>query len=393
MTSLSFKSKMLLSTISLLLASCVVLALLSLTRLVTETSIQISDQLGMTLNQAESLVDGWLDSKSAIVDAAAETLPVKKERVSEFLTLSRSAGHFDLFYVGTEQGDMLQSFPPVSLSPDYDPRKRPWYQQVKREGHSVVTAPYPRASTGELVVTLAAPMKNALGGVVAGDITLTSLVKSLLSLDTRWPSELWLVGQDNQLLAHPNPELVIQKRSYDDLLTPAEAGVAGLQRVVYQEEQYFIKEVQLEKTGWRLILLVERDSALAPLYKLTWQLIFSSLLILLVASGLVYLMARYFSQPLVIATSALHRLAEGHIDQRLDIVSKDEFGQISTAFNQLAEKLHGSLGNISRLSHKLLQDSDATAQRSNSALEDTMAQQAALSQLTDAIEQMSIASG
>lgn len=393
MTSLSFKSKMLLSTISLLLVSCVVLAFLSLTRLVTETSIQISDQLGMTLNQAESLVDGWMDSKSAIVDAASQALPAEKERVSEFLTLSRSAGHFDLFYVGTEQGDMLQSFPPVSLSPDYDPRKRPWYQQVKREGGSVVTAPYPRASTGELVVTLAAPMKNALGGVVAGDITLTSLIQSLLSLDTRWPSELWLVGQDNQLLAHPDPEQVIQKRSYDDLLTPTEAGVAGLQRVVYQGEQYFIQEVKLEKTGWRLILLVERDAALAPLYKLTWQLIFSSLLILLVASGLVYLMARYFSQPLVIATSALHRLAEGHIDQRLDIVSKDEFGQISTAFNQLAEKLHGSLGNISRLSHKLLQDSDATAQRSNSALEDTMAQQAALSQLTEAIEQMSIASG
>ncbi|OOV87707.1 methyl-accepting chemotaxis protein [Oceanospirillum linum] len=393
MTSLSFKSKMLLSTISLLLVSCVVLALLSLTRLVTETSVQISDQLGMTLNQAESMVDGWLDSKAAIVSAASQTLPTEKERVSDFLTLGRSAGDFDLFYLGTEQGDMLQSYPPVNLSPDYDPRKRPWYQQVKREGRAVVTPPYPRASTGELVVTLAAPMKNSLGGVVAGDITLTSLIKSLLSLDTSWPSELWLVGQDNQLLAHPNPDLIVQKQSYDDLLTQAESGIAGLQRVNYQGEQFFIQEVELEKTGWRLILLVERDAALAPLYKLAWQLTISSILILLVASGLVYLMARYFSQPLVLATSALHRLADGNINQRLDIASKDEFGQISSAFNQLADKLHSSIGNIFRLSHKLLQDSDSTAQRADNALKDTVAQQEALSQLTEAIAQMSMASG
>lgn len=393
MLSLSFKSKMLLSTIGLLLASCIVLALLSLTRLVSETGTHVRDQLSMTLEQAELLVNGWLDSKSNIVKAAAERLPADQERVGDFLTLSRISGGFDLFYVGTEQGDMLQSYPPVSLSDTYDPRQRPWYQQVKREGRALVTAPYPRASTGELVVTVAAPMQTDLTGVVAADVTLTTLVNALLRLETRWPSELWLVDSNDQLLAHPEAKRVIEKQKVSDLITTASTGIAQLSQVKYQGQDFFMQEIVLETTGWRLILLAEKQSALAPLYKLGWQLVVSSVLILILASGLVYLMARYFSQPLVMATEALHRLAEGHVDERLNIISKDEFGQISNAFNQHAEKLQNSLENTYRLSGQLLKDAEATEQRSNTTLEATRSQQDALLQLSEAIAQMSLASG
>lgn len=390
---LSFKSKMLLATISLLLASCIVLALLSLTRLVTETSTQVRDQLDMTLQQAEMLVTGWFDSKATIVKAASERLPADKEAVSDFLTLSRLSGNFDLFYVGTQQGDMLQSYPPVKLSESYDPRKRPWYKQVEAAGKAIITPPYPRASTGELVVTLAAPMTTNLTGVVAADITLTSLVDSLLRLETRWPSELWLVDQKGQLLAHPEPERVVEKQSLNDLLSQQIKGWSGLPQVEYKDQDYFIQTIELPSTKWQLVLLVERDAALAPLYKLTWQLAISSLCILLLASGLVYMMARYFSQPLVTTAAALHSLADGNIHQRLNITSNDEFGQISTAFNLLADKLQNSLENTFRLSQELLSEAEATEQRSNTTLEATHAQQDALSQLSEAISQMSLASG
>lgn len=390
---LSFKSKMLLSTVSLLLVSCIVLALLSLTRLVTETSTQVRDQLDMTLQQAEMLVTGWFDSKSSIVKAAAEQLPADKQAVGDFLTLGRASGGFDLFYVGTEQGDMLQSYPPVKLSDSYDPRQRPWYKQVKAAGGAIVTPPYPRASTGELVVTLAAPMQTALTGVVAADVTLTTLVDSLLRLETRWPSELWLVGPEGQLLAHPEPKRVEQKQTINDLITEQVEGLSGLPQTEYKGRNYFIQTVELSATDWKLVLLVDSEAALAPLYKLGWQLVISSLLILLLASGLVYMMARYFSQPLVTATEALHKLADGHIYQRLNITSKDEFGQISSAFNLLADKLQNSLENTFRLSEQLLKDAEATEQRSNTTLEATHAQQDALSQLSEAISQMSLASG
>lgn len=391
---LSFKSKMLLATVSLLLVSCIVLALLSLTRLVTETSTQVQDQLGMTLQQAERLVTDWFDSKSAIVNAASEQLPADKKTVGDFLTLGRASGGFDLFYVGTEQGDMLQSYPPVTLSETYDPRQRPWYRQVQAEGGAIVTPPYPRASTGELVVTLAAPMKTDLTGVVAADVTLTTLVDSLLRLETRWPSELWLVGPDGQLLAHPEPDRVVQKQHVKDLLSVREReSLSGLPQTEYKGQHYFIQSVDLHATGWQLILLAEREAALAPLYKLGWQLVISSVLILLLASALVYAMARYFSRPLVTAARALHSLADGNIHQRLNITSKDEFGQISTAFNLLADKLQGSLENTFRLSEQLLKDAEATEQRSNTTLEATRAQQNALSQLSEAISQMSLASG
>src|SRR5690606_21753956 len=102
----------------------------------------------------------------------------------------------------------LQSNPPSVQRPDYDPRKRPWYQQAQQQNGLIITAPYPRASTGEMVITFATPLVNGVEGVVAGDIPLTRVIQTLLSLETRWKSELWLVGSDGRLLAHPWAERV-----------------------------------------------------------------------------------------------------------------------------------------------------------------------------------------
>jgi methyl-accepting chemotaxis protein len=386
--SLTFKNKLLLSTIGLLLLTCTILAALSLYRLHTETRQALSYQLNATLAQARQVVSSWIESKSAVVRSATEHLPADLESISDFLTLSRASGGFDLFYVGTEDGLMLQSRPPVTLRPDYDPRARPWYKQVEAEKGLVLTPPYPRASTGELVVTVAAPMKEGFKGVVAGDVTLTHLVKSLLTVVTPWRSELWLVDAQGRLLAHPDTTIVKQQ-PYTELFAIDNDPFAGFEQVVYKNEKWLQHEAKLEGTGWKLVLLVHRQEALEPLYGLTWQLLLSSLAILVLASLFVYGMARYFSRPLIEATQALNRLAEGDIQQHMALSSKDEFGQISQAFNRLSEKLRTTLGQTGNLSRSLLTDIEKNSARASETLGASRAQHQVMQELSNAVLQIS----
>ena len=385
---LNFKNKLLISTLSLLLVTCMVLAGLALYRLMAETHTTLDSQITMTLDQAEDAANNWTDAKSALIRSAAKNLP-NRHNIEAALTLAKDSGGFDLFYVGTSQKAFLQSNPATVQRPDYDPTARPWYKQAQQANKLIITQPYPRSSTGEMVITVAAPLQNGMTGVVAGDVTLTKLINTLLVMETRWRSELWLTNENGQLLAHPNAAMV--NRQYTELYTNPEEGFRGLDKVKYRDQNWFISEVNLPAQGWKLVLLISEKDALAPLYNLTLQLLLSSLLIVAVAAFLIWMLAKYFSAPLIRVTQALNSLADGKIQQRTAITSKDEFGMISLAYNRLVDKLQSTLGKTSRLSDELLASVEATEANSQETLSATQNQREALSQMSEAVSQMSIA--
>ena len=61
------------------------------------------------------------------------------------------------------------------------------------------------------------------------------------------------------------------------------------------------------------------------------------------------IMARKITQPLSHTAAALDDISqgEGDLTQRLDIISKDEIGQVGQAFNLFADKIHGSISQVS----------------------------------------------
>lgn len=386
---LNFKNKLLISTLTLLLTTCLVLASLALNRLMTETHATLDNQINMTLEQAKDTANSWTAAKSSVIHSAAKNLPNSHYGIDVPLTLAKDAGNFDLLYIGTPQKAFLQSNPATVQRPDYDPTARPWYKQVQQANKLIVTQPYPRSSTGEMVITVAAPMQNGMGGVVAGDITLTKLINTLLLMKTRWTSELWLTNSNGQLLAHPNTAMA--NRQYTELYTLPEEGFRGLDKVQYLNKSWFIREINLPEQGWKLVLLISEKDALKPLYNLTLQLLLSSLLIFAIAAALIWVLANFFSAPLIRVTEALNLLADGKIQQRTTITSNDEFGMISLAFNRLIDKLQSTLGKTSRLSDELLASVESTEVHSQETLNATQNQRESLSQMSEAVSQMSIA--
>lgn len=66
-------------------------------------------------------------------------------------------------------------------------------------------------------------------------------------------------------------------------------------------------------------------------------------LVLLVGTSVVYVTARRITEPIKALTVGAEQIAHGHLEQRIDVSSKDEVGQLAHTFNEMAESLRGNI--------------------------------------------------
>src|SRR5690606_37522760 len=106
---------------------------------------------------------------------------------------------FIFTYLGGADGSFIQR-PQDELPEGYDPRTRPWYTQAVRADGPIITEPY-RDPTGELVVTIATPVKRygTVIGVVGGDLSLGTLVDIINSVDFGGLGHAFMVNADGQV--------------------------------------------------------------------------------------------------------------------------------------------------------------------------------------------------
>jgi signal transduction histidine kinase len=72
----------------------------------------------------------------------------------------------------------------------------------------------------------------------------------------------------------------------------------------------------------------------------TLQLLFTTLILLVVLSLIVSLVVRqYISQPLQFVTSRIKALGQGQLNQRLQLARRDEIGELATEFDQMSIRL------------------------------------------------------
>lgn len=346
-----------------------------------------------TLRTAHTFIDGWLKAKGDVLAALAQHLDRDAQRWPEALTLVRDAAGYDLTYVGTGTGEMIQSRPAPPLPQGYDPRKRPWYAAAKRSGQLTVTEPYMGASPAVPLISLTSPLKNGSDGVLAGDIQLASLTQELLSLETRWNSQLWLIGASGKLIAHPDKDYF---QTPVDELIPANQ-LPGAQSEIstlhYQGREWFIASETLPETGWRLLLLVDKKEATIAQSELVWQLGGIGLAIMVVVAVVMLVLVGYLTQPLKRLASLMNDIAtgDGDLTQRLTVERNDELGQVSLAFNQFIERLQTTIREVIQLTLRLNDDAQTSAEQSRVTLTKVDHQQHELSQLSAAAEQMSVA--
>ena len=179
---LNIRQKLLVALATLLIATAGIQQLYNRQALIVAANKDVN-RFETTVAQVQiNGLKSWLDTSAAIVSSAkAGFAGAAKPEVA--LAQAAQAGHFDMIYVGTDQGQMIASTPNWKAPDGYDPRQRPWYQDATAAGRMTVTAPYADASSGQLIISLAEPMNTGtVKGVIAGDISINNLVTNVNSI-------------------------------------------------------------------------------------------------------------------------------------------------------------------------------------------------------------------
>lgn len=95
----------------------------------------------------------------------------------------------------------------------YDPRHRPWFIDAETKGTLIVSPPYEDATTGELVITIAAPVFDADGvtviAVTGFDVSIAALQRLVLSSKVLREGYAYLADRSGELVVY-GPGLAVE---------------------------------------------------------------------------------------------------------------------------------------------------------------------------------------
>ena len=180
-----------------------------------------------------------------------------------------------------------------------------WYQEAKRQNRILFTAPYADASTGEIMVSVAAPLKvnGEFRGAIFTDVSLKGLADISNSVNLFGAGYAFIVGNDNNFIAHPkaayNGKPMSQVFSSDVTLTE------GMSHTEIDDNKHLMIFSPLQGLDWYLGIALNEDIIFSAVSKLRRDAIMYSIVALLIAVLLLGAIIKQLMQPLKILNDAI----------------------------------------------------------------------------------------
>jgi signal transduction histidine kinase len=185
-------------------------------------------------------------------------------------------------------------------------------------------------------------------GSLVGEISLEEMWRTVDRIRVGEQGYALVVAANGQLIAHGNPNEKARVARSDNLKDQPlvrlvhgqrDAGPASLEYTNESGIHMLGVAAPLAPLDWTVMVEQPRSEAYAVADQLTRQLIFIIGLALLVTVTVGYFFGRSFIRPIFALMRGTHAVAEGRLDERVTITSKDEFKQLGDAFNSMADKL------------------------------------------------------
>lgn len=250
-------------------------------------------------------------------------------------------------------------------------RARLWFRQAiagKSEVHQILLGP-----NGLPVFVAAKSIQDPTGtviGVIMFEAGLDEISQQLQAVSIGQTGTIFLVDDQNQLIAHPDPQIISWLRDYSNYppVVAARTGQAGLINYLCSDPLCAVEDeprsafVALLLNDW--VLVVEQSDAelFAPLRQVQ-QLAFIMLAIgLILFAGAVTYSVRRGLAPVKILTDTVAAIAEGDLDRQVPLESgqefstTDELGFLAHTFNTMTLQLKGLIGGLENLVEERTQD-------------------------------------
>jgi phosphoserine phosphatase RsbU/P len=240
---------------------------------------------------------------------------------------------------------------------DYDWTERPWFNQSKAYPNIVIGSPYTDETTKETVVSISLACRLADGtlfGVMGADVRLSRLT-TVVSMRRFTPnSRSYLVNRDGFFVTGeeriseesiiPGPNVF----SDDSPLAGMKTSMNAYDRTsgFLLKQRLFYASSRVPRTNWLIIAAGPIADVAEPVYRFYRALLVISGIAMLAAVGFALLETRFLSKPIEKLKQGAIALAAGNLAHRVDIETKDEFGELGEFFNHVAVSLKTDMDRI-----------------------------------------------
>ncbi|EKO3497612.1 methyl-accepting chemotaxis protein [Vibrio fluvialis] len=367
----------------------------SISQLRQETTKSINSEMANVSLATSRYISDWLSIRSDMM-LANESRIASGENTDRELLVTKHAGQFLSVYAGFSDGTIAYGDKSEDWPADYDPLTRPWYQDAMANSGLVLTEPY-QDFDGSIVVSFAKAFRGSRQGVLAADLTVTNLIKQVLSIKLDNNGFAFLVDGNNKIVAYQDEKLsqkplteLNPQLSAQTMQQLAAADHASQIQWPSRDDQ-LIYVSKIAGTNWLLGIVVDHGMAYASVSdQITFTSIATLILYVLIALASTWVVNRLL-QPLQVLSGALQELSrgEGDLTQRVNIERKDEIGELAEKVNQFISQMQTMLKDIVEHSHSLSSQAQHAKSLSIQSTDRVKRQQDDVNQIATAIHEMS----
>jgi sigma-B regulation protein RsbU (phosphoserine phosphatase) len=281
------------------------------------------------------------------------------------------------------EGKEFVEFFDTWYSPSFDPRERPWYQEIKATGKSVFTGVYVGVE-GYPCISCVAPYydENGFAGMAGISNNIATLYRQI-SINTigdrgvnfilNEKGEVILSSEKEGLLAASATPKDFQKYGETSLALEAACmtrGLSDVARITMGGRDYYLAYAPIPDVGWSFGTLIERDVVVQPardaksyllsraedfsasLQSFFWDNFLRTAVLLLALLAVLFFVSRKISdrfvRPILVLTAGVREIAGGNLDKKLDVRTGDEIETLADSFNQMTDELKSYIENLAK---------------------------------------------
>jgi len=287
-------------------------------------------------------------------------------------------------------GSHFKSDPSWNPGSDWEPRKRPWYIDAKREKKLIITDPYADSATGEILISVATPIMQATNfiGAIFFDLSLSNLSDLVNSVKLFDAGYVFIVTEKGIVIAHPDGKY--NGKNMTSFLPNGNIKSNQIQHVMIDDKEYDLKFVKIPDQDWYVGVLLNDKIAYQSVYSMRNNAVIYGLIALILSVLLLPLLMKKLLKPLDCLNEAIKDVASGNGDltKRLQTDTDQEFAELADGFNTFTSNLQEQVTRLKATGSDILQGTEVMEQGALSS-DDAMATQLQeIELLATAIHQM-----
>ncbi|SDF18340.1 methyl-accepting chemotaxis protein [Sporomusa acidovorans] len=334
-----------------------------------QVSKNIESEMTNVVSAEVNQMDGWVMSKARTAEAVGWA--ISKGLSDQEITTALLSGYkedkeISALYVGLENGKFLTGSG-QKVQANFDPRQRDWYKKAKEQNSLAFTDVYINATTGQSVVSAAAPIKNhdgSLRGIIGLSIPIDTLYQKVKEINLHGHGYGLFMDQNGTILTHPtNTDLIGKKLSEVDMYKQISDSVtkqpAGTVHYKENGDQYIMIFNCIPSTKWILAIAVPEKEAYEGLVSFKYQYMIIVLIGIMAILGIGFYFSRNLAKKMIILTESAAKIANGDLTQKeISVHSQDEVGQLAKTFYSMQGSLHNLICQMSQTSEQLASSSE-----------------------------------